>query len=62
MVDKKDIANSREVTAGQFTENGVMITSGLQAGEMVAIAGVHTLIKGQKVAPKLADNKTEVTP
>ena len=45
---------------GQFTENDVMITSGLQAGEMVAIAGVHSLIKGQKVAPKLADNKTEV--
>ena len=62
VIDKKDIANPREVTAGQFTENGVMITSGLQVGEMVAIAGVHTLIKGQKVAPKLADNKTEVTP
>ena len=62
VIDKKDIANPREVTAGQFTENGVMITSDLQAGEMVAIAGVHTLIKGQKVAPKLADNKTEVTP
>ena len=62
VIDKKDIANPREVTAGQFTENGVMITSGLQAGEMVAIAGVHTLIKGQKVVPKLADNKTEVTP
>ncbi len=46
------IANPREVTAGQYTENGVMITSGLQAGEMVAIAGVHTLIKGQKVVPK----------
>ena len=62
VIDKKDIANPREVTAGQFTESGVMITSGLQQGEMVAIAGVHTLIKGQKVAPKLADNKTEVTP
>ena len=62
VIDKKDIANPREVTAGQFTENGVMITNGLQAGEMVAIAGVHSLIKGQKVAPKLADNKTEVTP
>ena len=47
------IANPREVVAGQYTENGVMITSGLQAGEMVAIAGVHTLIKGQKVQPKI---------
>ena len=50
------------MTAGQFTENVVMITSGLQAGEMVAISGVHSLIKGQKVAPKLANNKTEVAP
>lgn len=43
------IANPREVSVGQFTEQGVMIMSGLQAGEMVAVAGVHTLIKGQKV-------------
>jgi membrane fusion protein, multidrug efflux system len=53
VIDKKGIANIREVTAGQYTENGVMITSGLQSGEMVAIAGVHTLMKGQKVSPKL---------
>jgi hypothetical protein len=31
----------------------VTITSGLQANEMVAIAGVHTLLKGQKVQPKM---------
>lgn len=52
-IDKAGIANPREVVAGQFTENGVIITNGLQAGEMIAIAGVHTLIKGQKVVPKL---------
>ncbi len=52
VIDKKGVANPREVTAGQYTENGVMITSGLQAGEMVAIAGVHTLLKGQKVQAK----------
>jgi RND family efflux transporter MFP subunit len=50
-INKSDIANPREVTAGQFTENGVVISNGLQAGEMIAIAGVHTLIKGQKVKP-----------
>lgn len=48
-----NVAQSREVTAGQYTEEGVTITSGLQVGELVAIAGVHTLIKGQKVVPKL---------
>jgi RND family efflux transporter MFP subunit len=53
VIDKNGIANPREVTAGQYTENGVLITSGLQAGEMVAIAGVHILIKGQKVQPQL---------
>ena len=52
VIDKAGIANPREVAADQFTENGVVISSGLQAGEMIAIAGVHTLIKGQKVAPK----------
>lgn len=51
-VIKNNIAQPREVTAGQFSEEGVTITNGLQAGELVAIAGVHTLVKGQKVAPK----------
>ena len=53
VIDINNLASSREVTAGQYTEEGVTITSGLQAGELVAIAGVHTLIKGQKVAPKV---------
>ena len=53
VIDKNNIANPRLVTAGQFTEDGVMITNGLQMGELVAIAGVHTLIKGQKVVPTL---------
>ncbi len=54
VIDKNGVANPREVMAGQFTEDGVPITSGLQAGEMIAIAGVHTLIKGQKVQAKVA--------
>lgn len=49
--DQIGIAHSRAVTAGQFTEDGVKITSGLRVGELVAIAGVHTLINGQKVKP-----------
>ena len=56
LIDKNGIASPRQVTAGQYTENGVMITSGLNVGEMVAIAGVHTLIKGQKVRPKFETN------
>jgi membrane fusion protein, multidrug efflux system len=53
VINKNGIANPREVTAGQYTEDGVTIISGLQADEMVAIAGVHTLIKGQKVKPRI---------
>jgi len=53
VVDKNEIVHPRIVTAGQYTEAGVVITSGLQAGEMVAIAGVHTLVKGQKVKPQI---------
>lgn len=56
-ISKDGIANPKEVTAGQYSEEGVVITSGLQVGEMVAIAGVHTLVKGQKVRPQV-----EVTP
>jgi RND family efflux transporter MFP subunit len=57
VIDKNNIANPREVTTGQFTEAGLVIKSGLQAHEMVVIAGVHTLIKNQKVKPQLADAK-----
>jgi RND family efflux transporter MFP subunit len=57
VIDKNNIANPREVTTGQFTEAGVVIKSGLQANEMVAIAGVHTLIKNQKVKPQMAESK-----
>jgi membrane fusion protein, multidrug efflux system len=53
VISKDGIANPRDVQAGQFSEQGVLISSGLQMGEMVAIAGVHTLIKGQKVKPQV---------
>lgn len=53
VVGKDGIANPREVSAGQYTEAGVVINQGLQAGEMIAVAGVHTLVKGQKVRPKI---------
>lgn len=53
VVDANGIANPREVTIGNFAEYGVVITDGLVIGEMIAIAGVHTLVKGQKVKPKI---------
>lgn len=51
VIDANNKAQPREVVAGQFSEEGVLITSGLQAGEKIAIAGVHTLIKNQQVKP-----------
>ena len=57
VIDKNNIANPCEVTTGQFTETGVVIKSGLQGNELVAIAGVHTLIKNQKVKPQMAESK-----
>lgn len=53
VVDKQGIAKYRQVSIGDFTERGVAIKQGLQAGEMVAVVGVHTLIEGQRVNPKV---------
>jgi RND family efflux transporter MFP subunit len=53
VIDEKDIAHQREVSITPFTEYGIGITSGLKPGELVAIAGVHTLIEGQKVKPQI---------
>lgn len=53
IIDANNKAQSREVVAGQFSEDGVLITSGLQIGEKIAIAGVHTLIQNQLVRPLL---------
>jgi multidrug efflux system membrane fusion protein len=39
----------RKVTVGQFREDGVTITSGLNAGEVVVTAGVHKLKSDQVV-------------
>ncbi len=39
----------RPVTVGQFREDGVTITSGLAAGEVVVTAGVHKLRADQEV-------------
>lgn len=50
-IDADNKAQPREVIAGQYREDGVLIANGLHAGEKIAIAGVHTLIKDQQVKP-----------
>jgi len=39
----------RAVKTGHLAQSGIQITDGLQTGEWIAIAGVHTLREGQKV-------------
>jgi membrane fusion protein, multidrug efflux system len=51
VVDANNQVQPRSVVAGPFREDGVLIIEGLQAGEKVAIAGVHTLVKDQRVKP-----------
>ena len=41
----------RSVQTGAIVGNAVAIEKGLQAGEQVVVAGVHTLTDGQKVTP-----------
>jgi membrane fusion protein, multidrug efflux system len=53
VISKDGIANPREVTITAFSEDGVGVTSGLAPDELVAVAGVHTLVAGQKVTPQM---------
>lgn len=39
----------RSVTVGEVVSGGVSVLSGLEAGEVIATAGVHTLSEGQEV-------------
>jgi RND family efflux transporter MFP subunit len=39
----------REVQTGQLSDTGILITEGLEPGEWIATAGVHTLREGQQV-------------
>jgi membrane fusion protein, multidrug efflux system len=51
VIDTNNKAQPKEVVTGQYSEEGIIISSGLQAGEKIAIAGGHTLIKNQQVKP-----------
>ena len=45
----KAVAEKREVETGNITHAGMLIKSGLEAGEWVATAGLYTLRDGQEV-------------
>lgn len=46
------IAQKVSVTVGKLTQQGFVITSGLNAGDKIAIAGLQTLLNGQAVMLK----------
>jgi multidrug efflux system membrane fusion protein len=50
---ENNTVHARDVETGAFREDGVVIRSGLNAGETIAVAGVHTLIENQLVRPVL---------
>ena len=49
--------SKREVTMGKLTDTGIMVTNGLDNGELIAIAGVHYLREGMKV--RILEEKAE---
>lgn len=49
VIDPQQQAHLRPVTTGLLSEQGIEITSGLQAGEIIATIGVHTLTEGMQV-------------
>lgn len=51
VIDTNNKAQPQSVEAGPFSEDGVLIISGLQAGDKIAVAGVHTIIKDQEIKP-----------
>ena len=57
VIDANNKVQARPVVSGPFREDGVLITQGLQTGDKIAIAGVHTLVQNQLVKPM-----TEVAP
>lgn len=51
VIDAENKAQPREVMTDGYSEVGILVRAGLQVGERIAIAGVHTLIKDQVVRP-----------
>ena len=46
-----------QVTVGNLTPRGIMVTDGLAIGDLIAIAGVSYLQEGQQVVPQTATNE-----
>ena len=50
LVDQETMTVKRQaVTIGDLTDQGIKVTSGLKAGDVIAAAGVHSLLENTKV-------------
>jgi RND family efflux transporter MFP subunit len=49
VVQQDNTVSSREVSVGRVTAGGVQVLQGLQVGDLIATAGIHTLSEGQEV-------------
>jgi RND family efflux transporter MFP subunit len=49
VVQQDNTVSSRQVSVGRVTAGGVQILEGLQGGDLIATAGIHTLSEGQEV-------------
>ena len=55
--EKSKLVTKREVTTGKLTDYGILVTVGLDAGDWIAIAGVHNLREGMEV--RILEEKAE---
>lgn len=58
VVDGEGLAHPRPVEVAAFREDGVLVKGGLEPGERVVVAGVHTLVPGQRV--RVVDERAPV--
>lgn len=52
----------RAVEVGRLDSGGILITGGLEAGEWIAVAGVHSLREGQRVRIRDIETDREIGP
>lgn len=51
----------RKVQVRQFREDGVLLAGGVQPGETIAAAGVHKIVAGQLMQPRVASRPAATT-
>jgi multidrug efflux system membrane fusion protein len=64
IVDPQSVLQLREVAVSRYADNAVWVTQGLREGDVVLLAGVHTVYAGEhvKAVRPLYDERGEITP